>query len=309
MKGKREVNVGTDKTVDIDKIMTRFIMDDDNFSIRNWVNYVEEDEESITNGYCKLKFKKRLRDGENSINLPNFPEFPEELDYLLDYCTMKKNVPRNEQRAYVLHVIKPCTDLKKKKKISIEKSELIVSDRFIYCGGSNEFIRMEVLDLSGVDALSGLIPKQKMMDAINVPVTKNEVIHLETESSVSMSICVNNDTNYTRPPKDGHRSGIKTKKYPDKRYMIVLDIIATSEKVKTVLKEKTSFINSIVNDKPNSEQAKLINKVTEKMKKDDDDGPLLVDVHPDDQKETEYIGLKEKEIDDSDSDVEDVGEY
>ena len=284
--GKKQVSVGTDPTTAIAKILTRFELPSD-ADARSYVSSLS-DSDIKEAGYITKKYHRVLDAGKTEVDQPLLPAV---IKSLIDYTTVKKQIPPDEQRAYMLHVIKPnelLRNLSKPvpdetseerttrmrlfreeqcKEIRIDQSQFIVSDRFIFIGGTREFIGLEVVDISKMKILSNLAPGQQLMERINVPCARNEVLHLEMQSAVSMRICFDNKTSYVRPERKGFRSGVSVEKNPINRFIIVLDIVAPASKVKNVLMKKIDMVDQIVESKPESKQAKMVKSFKEEMSK------------------------------------------
>jgi len=248
---KKQINIGTDPSVALSRFLKRFEMPDTP-ELKGWANGISEDKLK-PEGYYTEKYWREVADGKT---IKDQPPLHKDLEFFKNYCCSKMNIVENDQRAYYLSVIKPTDDISKKK-ITIDCGTFIVSDRFILIGGSREFMSMEPVDLSKMKMLSNLAPKQKMMDAINVPVKQNEIIHLEMLGAVSMKLAFNNQKHYRVPEKKGFRAGGTMPKSPANRYIIVLDIIAPSEKVKNSLREQIGVVDEISDDKSNPELARM----------------------------------------------------
>uniref|UniRef100_A0A6C0BCN6 Uncharacterized protein n=1 Tax=viral metagenome TaxID=1070528 RepID=A0A6C0BCN6_9ZZZZ len=284
---KKQVAVGTDPTIAISKILTRFELDSDEDTLE-WVNSLS-DSDIKESGFITKKFHRVIDEGKTAEQQPPIPM---NLRHIIDYVTVKKQIPVEEQRAYLIHVIKPnrrllqglkkegeTTEESKRKssslkeeqnrEVKIDQSQFIVSDRFIFIGGTPEFIGLEVVDISKMKALSGLAPNQQIMEKINVPVRRNEVLHLEMQSAVSMRICVDNKFSYVRPEKKGFRSGIRIQKDPSKRFIVVIDVVAPAEKVRNVLMKKIDIMDDICDSRPHSTQAKMIKSFKDEAAKEE----------------------------------------
>jgi len=283
---KKQVNIGTDPTTAIAKILTRFEFPSD-LEVKEWVESLSNSDMKDS-GYITKKYHRVLDKGKTEIDQPLLPS---KIKALIDYTTVKKQIPIDEQRAYILHVIKPNETLRnlskpgkdetnderttrmrlyreeQNKEIRIDQSQFIVSDRFVFIGGSREFVGLEVVDISKMKILSNLAPGQQLMERINVPCTRNEILHLEMQSAVSMRICFDNKTSYIRPERKGFRSGVHVDKNPMSRFIVILDIVAPASKVKNVLMQKIDMVDQIVDSKPDSKEAKMVKSFKDEMTK------------------------------------------
>ena len=323
---KMEVNIGTDPTVALGQVLSRFELGSD-VELKRWVDSLPDSEENES-GVIVKKYHRVVDPGKTEEQQPPVPA---DLIPYITFATIKKSIPEAEQRAYQLHVIKPNSKLLKllqpvkgedeadkvarlrrvraeqERILTIDQSQFIVSDRFIYVGGSREFIGFKLIDITKMKTLSQLAPNQKIMETINLPVAKKEVIHLEMQRAISMRLQVNNQKSYIRPPKTGWRSGVTVEKNPIERFIVVLDVIAPSWRVRDVLMKKIDMVDEIVESKPNSQQARMIQSFKAEMDAksaseikengdEDDEAPNLVSV--------DESGKKSGE--DSDDDVEDI---
>lgn len=304
----KQINIGTDHSQNINKLVSRYEINSDE-DLKTWVESLPEEDEDDC-GVIKRRFY--------NIKNPNKPleEQPSLPDCLLSFvrynCLMKQ-IPENEQKSYDFYVIKPNRKLVtlskpvpgeteddrriRNQRLSaevhkihtIDNSQFIVTDRFVYTGRSPEFIEFHLADLSKMKALTNLAPNQQIVETINVPTKAGEVLHLEMQNALSMKIKVNNQNSYLKPYKKGQRQGTHVEKYPHRRFIVVLDIIAPSEKVKRMLSDKIDLVDSAIGKDPTSTRSKALKSFKDEMSvvtqsKKDDDVPLLVELDEEGQR-------------------------
>lgn len=324
----KTINVGTDHSQNINKLVSRYdINSDDN--LKSWVESLPDEDED-ENGVIKRRFYNIKNPNKP---LEEQPSLPESIQSFVRYNCLMKQIPENEQKSYEFYVIKPNRKLVtlsrpvpgetdderriRNERLSneanrihtIDNSQFIVTDRFVYTGRSAECIEFHLADLSKMKALTNLAPNQQIVETINVPTKAGEVLHLEMQNALSMKIKVNNKNSYPRPYKKGQRQGINVEKHPQRRFIVVLDIIAPSEKVKRMLADKIDMVDTAIGKDPNSAKSKALksfkdeafkNSAKEQVK-EVDDVPLLIELDEEGQrkealrKEEEEKELKEEE--------------
>lgn len=244
---------------------------------------------------------------------------PSELRSFFSYILEEYRIPENEVRAYQIQCIKPMEtysqELRKStSEITIKQCLANTSDRFVFFGGSKELLRYKIINIDQLRKAAKLPSNAYIPREFNEQVAQNSIIHMDLVTGISNRLVVDNKTTYMRPKKAGFREGFKIQKNPNKRWVVVLDIIATTEKFDTVLAEKLEMIGHIIGNKPDSKEAKVLKSfstaqkpdilpsVTEETSKqvddDDADAPLLVML--DEPRDTQKCGC------DSDEDIEDV---
>jgi hypothetical protein len=170
-----------------------------------------------------------------------------------------------------------------------------ISDRFILFGGSKEQLTYKVINMDQ-------LKKQMGMDGMYIPekfhenIAENSVTRMDLTTAIANILQVNNERSYPRPKKKGFRDGIVIPKNPSKRWILCFDVIATTDKVNTVLKDKLQMMSEIMNVAPASQKAKVLRSFKPAM-----DSALNSAINKDNDDEApELVKL------DEDSDVEDV---
>lgn len=250
--------------------------------------------------------------------LPANPK-PIELQSFFDYILEEFRIPPSEVRAFQISCIKPMelyesSVRKNTKEITIKQCIANTSDRFVFFGGSKELLRYSIINIDQLRKAAKLPPNAHIPRQFVEQVSQNSMIHMDLVAGISNTLVLDNQTSYLRPKREKFRENYKISKNPGKRWVVVLDVIATSEKFETVLQEKLSMIGHIVGSKPESQEAKVLQTFTpskdaskdpatqteQSKKEDDEECPLLVDVPECDQKEPS------RKSDEDDSDVEDI---
>lgn len=242
---------------------------------------------------------------------PDNPIPPQELVNFYEYILEEYRIPRTEVRAFQVQIIKPLDQYSKKdrsstKEITIKQCLANTSDRFVFFGGSKELLRYKIINIDQLRKAAKLPPNAHIPREFIEQVSQNTIIHMDLVTAISNRLVVDNKGAYMRPDKPGFRKGFMINKSPDKRWVVVLDIIATTEKFDNVLSDKLEMIGHIIGNKPDSKEVKVLQSFQtaisdEKNKREDEDEvPLLVDV-PEDQRI-----LKDDETKFDESDVEDI---
>lgn len=251
---QRNVSVSVDETHDLSQIRTKFKYDGP--SIKDWVLSLptnEKEGEIIPTSVTFFKDPNPLKPSEKPL--------PTELQTFVDYMLEEKRIPVSEVRGYSFHVIKPATQVEKissTKEITFQQCYVYVSDRFILTEGSPELLTYRIIDIRRMTASMGLGPNQQAIENIEEQIKSKDVIHMDIQAAIAMRIIANNKSCYPRPDRKGFKKGVKISKDPMNRFIVILDIIATSDKVENVLRAKTEMISNIMDSKPESQQAKMI---------------------------------------------------
>jgi hypothetical protein len=220
---------------------------------------------------------------------PELP-LPSELRGFVDYMLEESRIPMDEVRGYMFHVIKPLNNytkesIKNTPIINIKQCMAFISDRFVMFGGSNEQLMYKTINMDQIKKSIG-------MGNISIPekfydnVSENSVSRMDLTIAIANILQVNNEKSYPRPHRKGFRDGITVKKDPYKRWILIFDVIATTIKVNSVLREKIDMMGNIMNTNPNSTEAKIIRSFKpEKLDKDI-------------QKDTKEIGEEDEDVED-----------
>lgn len=281
---QKSLSIGADKTHKLTAFRKKFKYDDKSGNIENWIKSVDVTIKENKIVPSVLVYYK-TPNPEKPTELP----LPPQLNQFVNFMLEDRRIPLDEVRGYMFSVIKPLEDypedaVKKNKEIVVEQCKAFVSDRFILFGNSNELLTYQLIDVSKMKVLNNLAPGQQVVENIEEQVKRNDVIHMELQGAIASKLMVDNKNFYRPPHRDGWRDE-NVKKNPHKRFLLVFDVIATTEKVKTVLREKLDMITQLMNDKPDSAQARAIKAI---------------------QPQLEVKKSSTCEDDDSDSDVEDV---
>lgn len=218
---------------------------------------------------------------------------PDELKAFVNYMLEESRISMDEVRGYTFFIVKPLGSyskeaIKESNEINIKQCMGYVSDRFVLFGGSREQLTYKVINMDS-------IKKQMGMGNVYIPerfyenVSENTVTRMDLTSAISNILQVNNDSNYLRPPKKGFRSGERIQKNPYRRWILVMDIIAVTEKVNTVLRDKLDSMGQLMNVAPESKQAKILKSFKteiDKVSENDEEAPKLV--NPDDVEDIEF---------------------
>lgn len=247
-------------------------------------------------------------------NKPTTNTIPQELSNFFEYILEEYRILKSEVRAIQIHCIKPMEKYSKEERkstseVTIKQCLANTSDRFVFFGGSKELLRYKIINIDQLRKAAKLPSNAYIPREFTEQVAQNTMIHMDLVTAISNRLVVDNKGAYMRPEKPGFRKGFKISKNPDKRWIVVLDIIATTEKFDTVLSEKLEMIGHIVGGKPDSKEAKVLesfqNAVTSGKlssvaeEPEEDDAPLLVDI-PENERTESNTEL------DNESDIEDV---
>lgn len=261
---KQRVMIGPDKTQMINSIRKKFRYcetvkeresgnDIGINSLIEWASHtpVVLDEEGVNAPYIvnfwKIPNEKRPTEGC----------LPEELTKFVKYMLIEGNVSESDVRGYTFHVLKP-PETKSNTESTFDQAKMYVSDRFIYTFGSNELMKLKIIDIDRLKQYAGLGKKTPIIEVIEDQVKSGDVLHMDLQGAISTLPTVDNKTAYMRPKMLKFRDGVSVTKTPTRRYVIILDIIATTTKVQTVLSDKVSTFNEILDSKPQSQKAKII---------------------------------------------------
>lgn len=282
----KNMSIGVDRTHDLTKFRTKFNYDG-NEALNEWIKTLPDNEKDGKIVPTKISFfKNPKKESEKPL--------PSQLKSFVDFMALEKRIPDDEIRGWTFHVLKP-PKVKSDNETSFEQCMAYVSDRFIYIHGSNEKIVYHIIDISKAKAISNLAPNQQIIEDIDEQVKSGNVIHLDFLAAISMLIRVNDKAAYKRPSRKGFREGEMIRKNPLNRTIVILDIIAVTEKVSKVLRQKLEMFDQIVEENPDSKQSKIIKTFRDEMEKDCDeknrsddedveDVPILV---PEDQMKLE----------------------
>jgi hypothetical protein len=304
---KKEIVIGSTPTYMLSNIRKAFSYSDRDNQLKEWVNSLPDSlNESGQQKVITKIFKHRcFVDPKKSTDIP----LPDELLSFVNFMTIDRNIPLDEQKALSFHIIKNA------KKISsyettIDPCKMIVSDRFIYVGGSNEQITYKMMDISKMKELSNLAPGKQIVDKFYENAKRDSVYHMEIQSAISLQICVNNENTYPEPEKKGYKKGVVNRKNPMSRFMIILDIIAPTEKVKNVLLKKVEMVEDMIDINPESKKAKLVKSFKTNIDKEMSSVEKEVDKEVEKELINPFSSLKMESIEESSlKDVEDSKEY
>lgn len=263
---KQKVMIGPDKSQMLNKIRMKFSYREDNKdrtdgtdiginSLIEWANSqpekVDEEGKIIPSEITFWKVHNSKRPDEGLLP----PELYLFVQYMINGAIPK--IPESEIRGYTFHVLN-APKQKSNDEISFDQCKMYVSDRFIFTYGSNELLQYQVIDIDRIKEYAGLGKKTPVIEVIEDPVRPGDVIHMDIQGAIATLPTVNNKTSYPRPDKKGFQKGVSVSKNPLRRTIIILDIIATTEKVQTVLRDKVSTFREILDTKPNSQKAQMI---------------------------------------------------
>lgn len=292
---QKNVSVGVDETHDLSQIRTKFRYDGP--SLKEWVLSLPETEKDGEIIPTTMSFFK-----EPNPEKPNEKPLPSELQTFVSYMLEEKRISISDVRGYIFHVIKPSKtiDIKSSdKKIVFQQCYVYVSDRFILTEGSPELLTYNIIDIRRMSAGMGLSPHQQMIENIDEQVKSKDVIHMGLQAAIAMRITANNKNCYERPYRKGFKKGVKITKDPLNRFIVILDIIATSDKVEEVLREKKGMITDIMDSKPESQKAKIIrsfNQTVPKEKTVKQEEEKIPDLVPIDDTKTVFVEDVDEEV-------------
>lgn len=278
---------GSDQTHNLTSFRKKFKYSSDLNLLRDWVKSLEDNSKDGKIISTDRKYYKNPHLEKNGGE-----PLPEELNFFVNFMLEDRRISLDEVRGYSFSVIKPLSSysdkeiIRNSKEIIIDQCKANVSDRFIFFGDSIELLTYQLIDISKMKAIANLGPSQQIVENIDEQVTCNDVIHLELQGAISTRIRVDNNNFYTRPHRNGFRDGFKFKKTPQKRFIVVFDIIATTEKVQTVLNEKISMLKDIIEEDPESTQAKMIKSYQSELESaeipedDEDEGIVIPELVP-----------------------------
>lgn len=261
----KNMTIGVDRTHDLTKFRSKFNYDG-NDALSEWVKTLpisEKDEKLVPTSVTFFKEPNPKKENEKPL--------PSQLRPFVDYMAQEKRVPDDEIRGWTFHVLNP-SKVKSDREISFEQCKVYVSDRFIYIYGSNEKFTYHVIDISKAKAISNLAPNQQIIEDIEEQVKSGSVVHLEFLAAISMLLKVNDQGSFRRPSRKGFQEGVMIPKNPLRRTIVVLDIIATTKKATDVLLKKVQMFDEILEEKPDSKQAKIIRSFKEDMDKENKTG-------------------------------------
>lgn len=286
---QKNVSVGgSDQTHNLTSFRKKFKYSSDLNFLREWVNSLEDNSKD---GKIIATNRKYYKNPELEKN--GGTNLPQELSFFVNFMIEDRRISLDEIRGYSFSVVKPLKSYQKElskntKEIIIDQCKANVSDRFIFFGDSIELLTYQLIDISKMKAIANLGPNQQIVENIEEQVTCNDVIHLELQAAISTRIKVNNNNFYARPHRNGFRDGFKFKKNPQNRIIIVFDIIATTEKVQNVLNDKISMLKDIIEEDPESNEAKMIKSYQTELdsgnligEDDDDEGIVIPELVPD----------------------------
>lgn len=289
------------------KIRQRSSYTNDLETLKSWV--LNQDSTIVDGQICPTM---KIFTAKFDPNKPTNNLVPEELKNFFAYMLEEYRIPLSEVRAYQVQCIKPMSsyslvDKKNTKEIVIKQCLANTSDRFVFFGGSKEFLHYRIINIDQLRKAAKLPPNAYIPKEFTEQVSQNCMLHMDLVTAISNRLVVDNKGSYMRPDRPGFRKGFSISKQPEKRWIVVLDILATAEKFDTVLAEKLEMIGHIVGAKPDSKEAKMIksfkevadsSKLSTIVESNEEDTPLLVEVP-----ETEDQGSQQK---DDDDDVEEI---
>lgn len=267
--------------------------------IKNWVDTVEP---TVTSGVItpsiKTYWKVPRPAQEASPALGDVPAkvaraaelpLPSELKGFVEYMLEESRIPQSEVRGYMFYVIKPLDSypkeaIKNTPIISIKQCMAFISDRFVLFGGSKEQLTYKVINMDQ-------LKKQMGMGGMYVPekfyenISENSVTRMDLTTAIANILQFNNERSYPRPKKKGFRDGVVITKNPSKRWILCFDVIATTDKVNTVLRDKLQMMGDLMNVAPESKQAKVLRSFKPAMDAaiaEAEETPQLVNVEDDD---------------------------
>lgn len=214
---------------------------------------------------------------------------PQALKGFVEYMLEESRIPQSEVRGYMFYVIKPLDTYNKEAiintpLINIKQCMAFISDRFVLFGGSKEQLTYKVINMDQ-------LKKQMGMGGMYIPekfhenISENSVTRMDLTTAIANILQVNNERSYPRPKKKGFRDGIVVPKNPNKRWILCFDVIATTDKVNTVLRDKLQMMGDIMNVAPTSKEAKILRSFKPAMDAaiaEADEAPQLVSTEDDD---------------------------
>lgn len=234
--------------------------------IKNWVSTIESSEKDdqivpTTKVYWKNPKPAREATSDLPAKEAELP-LPEELKNFVNYLLEESRIPDDEVRGYSFSVIKPLgcyskESIKKSSIINVKQCMAYVSDRFVFFGGSREQLTYKVLNLDQLKEQMGM-GGMYMPEKFHENVSENTVNRMDLLVAIANILQINNDTSYCRPHKNGFRDNTVIKKNPLKRYVIVFDVIASTVKVNTILRDKLQMMGNIMGVSPDSQPAKIL---------------------------------------------------
>lgn len=207
---------------------------------------------------------------------PNEGLLPSQLDLFVRYMLAGGSIPDSEVRGYTFFVSKPVPK-GTHGTITFDQCKMYVSDRFIYTIGTNELLKYELIDVDTIKEYAGLGKKAPVIQTIEDPVKSGDVIHMDIQAAIATYPVVDNNTSYPRPQRKGFKDGVSISKDPSRRYVIIMDVIASVDKVQTVLRDKIGFFKQMISSKPDSKQAQMIKSFQKKAGLDEDMNPKVED--------------------------------
>lgn len=266
MSSKQKVMIGPDKSQMLNKIRMKFQYKEDikdrsdgtDIGINSLIEWARNQPEKVDeNGKTvpsEITFWKT-----HNPKKPTEGLLPEELKLFVQYMIIGAipKISESEIRGYTFHVLNP-VKRRSDDEICFDQCKMYVSDRFIYTHGSNELLQYQIIDIDRIKEYAGLGKKTPVIETIEDPVRSGDVIHMDIQGAIATLPTVNNKSGYPRPDKEGFKKGVTVSKFPLKRTIIILDIIATTEKVQTVLRDKVSTFRQILDTKPNSQKAQMV---------------------------------------------------
>lgn len=228
---------------------------------------------------------------------PDKPEtvIPANVRPFIEFLLEEYSIPKSQVRAFQFQVVKPLSeysaaDVCLSNDITINGALANTRDRFIFVGGSKELMRYNVINLEQMKKALKLSSNTQIPENYTDQMSRNSIVHMELVPAFTNRLIFNNENSYMRPKKKGYRDGFSIEKNPNKRWIVVLDIIATSKHFDEVLSEKLEFIGHFTGKTKHfsSETKEIVSKITEKCTdtKDDinlDEAPQLVDIRSLDQ--------------------------
>lgn len=302
---QNNISIGVDETHDLSQLRTKFRYEGP--SLKEWVDKLQttiKDDKIVPTVISYFK--------EPNPEKPSEKPVPPELLPFINFMLEEKRIPQSEVRGYTFHVIKPALKIEPPTsdyENIIEQCKVYVSDRFIFTDGSRELINYRIIDIRKMTAMAGIGAHQQMIENIEEQVKDKDVICMDLQAAISMRLHINNRSSYDRPNRKGFRKGVKIPKNPMSRYIVVMDVIATADKVQNVLRNKTEMIQEIIHNKPESEKAKIIRSFNnnapsvvshkeEEIKEDESNVPDLVDLALKDTAEASNPDVFNEDIDD-----------
>lgn len=276
VKMKQEIQVGTDPT----QMLTL---------IRN--------ECTVSNGKEVGEWVKSLPDvkdaeGNNAVQFFQFEvsQLPPALKSMIDFLLEQRNIDYKDIRRFDIHVIKPVAEFQKRqmgkkgKPVHVntfENLKITSSDRFLYISGL-EKITYKIIDISAMAQQFGVGGAQRIVEEFTEQTGAYKAFHMDIQAAIAMSINYDDADTFHVPERKGWRSTYMKK--GKGRWGIVIDVVATVERLDEVVEQKMKPIEDLLQNNPDSKKAKQIRSFQEKIKKEQE---ALVK-------------------DDSDEDVEDV---